>query len=77
MVMYHVMHVPLHNAQAVSCRINNKNMATACHLICNKCFDLTVTDVKFIVLYFIVVGFRRLMPPDVLQPKTYCTNPGL
>ena len=24
-----------------------------------------------------VVGSRRLMPPDALQPKTYCTNPGL
>ena len=29
------------------------------------------------VLYCIVVGFRRLMPPDALQPKAYCTNPGL
>ena len=28
-------------------------------------------------LYFIVVGSRRLMPPDALQPKAYCTNPGL
>ena len=25
----------------------------------------------------IVVGSRRLMPPDALQPKAYCTNPGL
>ena len=24
-----------------------------------------------------VVGFRRLMPADALQPKAYCTNPGL
>ena len=30
-----------------------------------------------IVLHCIVVGSRRLMPPDVLQPKAYCTNPGL
>ena len=30
-----------------------------------------------IVLYCIVVGSRRLMPPDTLQPKAYCTNPGL
>ena len=30
-----------------------------------------------IVLYCIVVGSRRLMPPDTLQPKVYCTNPGL
>ena len=30
-----------------------------------------------IVLYFIVVGSRRLIPPDALQPKAYCTNPGL
>ena len=29
-----------------------------------------------LVLYFIVVGSRRLMPPDALQPKVYCTNPG-
>ena len=24
-----------------------------------------------------VVGSRRLMPPDAVQPKAYCTNPGL
>ena len=29
------------------------------------------------VHYCIVVGSRRLMPPDALQPKAYCTNPGL
>ena len=29
------------------------------------------------VVYCIVVGSRRLMPPDALQPKAYCTNPGL
>ena len=29
------------------------------------------------VLYCIVVGSRRPMPPDALQPKAYCTNPGL
>ena len=27
--------------------------------------------------YCIVVGSRRLVPPDALQPKAYCTNPGL
>ena len=32
---------------------------------------------RFIVLYCIVVGSRRLMPPHALQPKAYCTNPGL
>ena len=29
------------------------------------------------LLYCIVVGSRQLMPPDALQPKAYCTNPGL
>ena len=29
------------------------------------------------LLYCIVVGSRRLVPPDALQPKAYCTNPGL
>ena len=29
------------------------------------------------VLHCIVVGSRRLMPPDALQPKAYCTNPRL
>ena len=24
-----------------------------------------------------VIGSRWLMPPDALQPKAYCTNPGL
>ena len=28
-------------------------------------------------LYCIVVGSQRLMPPDALQPKAYCKNPGL
>ena len=28
-------------------------------------------------LYCIAVGSRRLMPPDALQPKAYCTSPGL
>ena len=27
--------------------------------------------------YCIVVGSWRIMPPDALQPKAYCTNPGL
>ena len=30
-----------------------------------------------IVLYCTVVGSRRLTPPDALQPKAYCTKPGL
>ena len=30
----------------------------------------------FTVLCY-VVGSRRLMPPDALQPKAYCRNPGL
>ena len=29
------------------------------------------------VMYCIVVGSRRIMPADALQPKAYCTNPGL
>ena len=28
-------------------------------------------------MYFIVIGSRRQMPPDALQQKAYCTNPGL
>ena len=39
--------------------------------ICAKRFS------SLAVLYCIVVGSRRLMPPDALQPKAYCTNPGL
>ena len=27
--------------------------------------------------YIYVIGSRRLMPPDALQLKAYCTNPGL
>ena len=35
-------------------------------------------DVTYcIVLYCIVVGSRRLMPPDALQSKAYCTNTSL
>ena len=29
------------------------------------------------VMLWYMVGSRRLMPPDALQPKVYCTNPGL
>ena len=28
-------------------------------------------------LYCIVLAYRRLMPPEALQPKASCTNPGL
>ena len=38
--------------------------------LCNK-------EVMFPVRYGIMVGSRRLMPSDALQPKAYCTNPGL
>ena len=41
-----------------------------------KCSAILSRDVRG-VLYFIVVGSRRLMPPDAPQPKAYCTNPGL
>ena len=37
-------------------------------------FRLSCTSLYF---YYIVVGSRRLMPPDALQPKAYYTNPGL
>ena len=30
-----------------------------------------------VVLYCIVIGSQRLMPPDALQPKAYCINPGI
>ena len=38
-----------------------------------------IRRVKFetLALYCTVVGSRRLVPPDALQPKVYCTNPGL
>ena len=39
-------------------------------------YSLTHTKC-IIVLYCIVVGSRRLMPPNALQPKAYCTHPGL
>ena len=29
------------------------------------------------LLYYIMEGSQRLMPPDALQPKAYCINPGL
>ena len=40
------------------------------HILC-VCMCVGVT------LYCIVVGSRQLMPPYALQPKAYCTNPGL
>ena len=46
---------------AISIRIENR---------CVRCG-------KVMVLYCIVVGSRRLMLLDALQPKAYCTNPGL
>ena len=30
-----------------------------------------------VLLYCIVIESRRLVPSDALQPKAYCTNPGL
>ena len=39
--------------------------------------ELCIYKGEGIVLYCVVVGSRRLMPPDALQPKGYCTNPGL
>ena len=42
------------------------------------CRDVSVkVNVRSLVLYCIVVGSRRLVPPGALQPKAYCTNPGL
>ena len=41
-----------------------------------KTFRNTVLPFKRI-LYCIVVGYLGLMPSDALQPKAYCTNPGL
>ena len=35
------------------------------------------TLISFVPVYCIVVGFRRLMSPDALQPKAYCKNPCL
>ena len=35
------------------------------------------THDALVLPYCIVVGSRRIMPPDALQPKAYCTNPGL
>ena len=32
---------------------------------------------RVVLLYCIVVGSRRLMPPDALQSTAYCPNPGL
>ena len=36
-----------------------------------------ISSISFMALYCIVIRFRRLMPPDALQPKAYCTNPCL
>ena len=33
--------------------------------------------INAVLWYCIVVVSRRLMPQDALQPKAYCTNPGL
>ena len=39
--------------------------------------ELCIYKGEGIVLYCVVVGSRRLMPPDALDPKAYCTNLGL
>ena len=41
------------------------------------CVAVYLEVLRPVQLYCIVVGSRRLMPPDALQPKVYCTNPGL
>ena len=48
--------------------------------ILSKCVFISVSfhpNFMTCLLYCIVVGSRRLMPPDALQPKAFCTNPGL
>ena len=40
-------------------------------------FYITSLKLSGYYMYCIVVGSRRLMSPDALQPKAYCTNPGL
>ena len=45
-----------------------------------RCFQITnylKISMKFINCICIAVGSRRLIHPDALQPKAYCTNPGL
>ena len=36
-----------------------------------------VNMITYDILYCIVEGSRQLMPQNALQPKDYCTNPGL
>ena len=42
------------------------------------CIESYYSDtLVLLLLHCILVGSRRLMPSDTLQPKAYCTNPGL
>ena len=41
------------------------------------CAQAYVPDDFLMVLYCTVEGSRLLMPLDALQPKAYCTDPGL
>ena len=45
-----------------------------------KCIEQRIIWIivdKYVCMLCYVVGSRRLMLPDALQPKAYCTNPGL
>ena len=56
---------------------NNQQYFTYEEKRLNIFFKNTACRLWLHVLYCIVVGSRRLMPPDALQPKAYCTNHGL
>ena len=71
-------------------KISNRKLLIYVHYITiylkHKCMNPTAEILAHVeVTSFIqvrqyvlcVVGSRRLMPPDALQPKAYCTNPGL
>ena len=74
-------HTHIHRT-ASDCLADDARVCVLCDLRCetdmtNPAFYVLTVVLYCIVLYCIMVGSRRLMPPDALQPKAYCTNPGL
>ena len=51
----------------MQCKIKKKE--------CVQIYDIMFPFMR--VLYCILVGSQQLVTPDILQPKAYCTNPGL
>ena len=68
-----------------TCSLRHSATKQTCRCVTQTCSLIPPTFIstnyrmqtRIHIVYCIMVGSRRLMPPDALQPKAYCTNLGL